>query len=121
MTIALFDIIQETTLSSGLGDLVFAGAVGSYLPFGSVLTDGQEFPYTVTDNVDEREGGTATYHAASNSFTRTTVLYSTNGGALVPFGAPEPKRARSMRVIRDSDNLITDIIQDDSDEEEIKK
>jgi hypothetical protein len=86
MTIALFDIIQETTNSTGTGDMTLAGAVGSYLPFGMFLTDGQQFPYTITDNASEREVGTGTYHAISNSFSRTTVLSSTNGGAAVPWG-----------------------------------
>ena len=81
-----FDRVRETTTTSGTGDITLAGAQTGYRTFSSVLTNGQTFYYVIADQGDANwEIGLGTYHSSGNTFTRTTVLASSNAGAAVNF------------------------------------
>lgn len=86
------DRILETSTTVGTGNLTLAGAVTGYRTFASVMATTDTCLYAVW-GVDgngsptgEWEGGIGTY-SALNTLTRTTVLESSNAGALVTFSA----------------------------------
>lgn len=88
MALALFDRVQETSASTGTGPILLTGAVLGYQTFSSV--SGAPFDqhyYTITDQTASAnwEVGFGEYEIATNTLTRTTVLSSSNGGALVNF------------------------------------
>lgn len=78
------DFRYETSISTGTGDIVLAGAVAGYGTFASYLSDGDQSSITVRNGA-EWETGIYTYVLATNKFQRTTVTDSSNGGALVNF------------------------------------
>jgi Pectate lyase superfamily protein len=79
------DFVQESTLTTGTGDLALGGAeLGGYATFASVLTDGAQALYVLQDPSNSaREVGIGTYHAGTNTLSRTQILASTNGGSVV--------------------------------------
>lgn len=89
MALALFDRIQETSTTTGTGPLTLTGAVLGYRTFLSVNTGAaqDQHYYTITDQTASAdwEVGFGEYDVATNTFTRTTVLSSSNAGALVNF------------------------------------
>lgn len=80
-----YDWIWETTTTAGTGDLTLAGAVAGWRAFSSQYADGDTFPYSIYDGSNYEEG-LGTYHATPNTFSRTTVYRSSNGGAAVNWG-----------------------------------
>jgi len=87
MALVLADRVLETTAVAGTGDAVLLGAQTNYQPF-SVVGNGNTTYYTIVDNTNsEWEVGIGTYITAGNLLQRTTVLSSSNGGALVYFGS----------------------------------
>ena len=86
------DRVLETSTSTGTGDFTLGGAVSGFNTFASKCTVGDRVPYAI-EAVDANgvptganETGIGTYSAA-NTLTRTTVLSSSNAGALVSFAA----------------------------------
>jgi hypothetical protein len=92
MAFKLFDRVQETTTTTGTGDITLAGAVTGFSTFASRYSTGDTLYYGVYEA--EADGtpngaweiGRGTYSAA-NTLTRTTVLSSSNSDALVNFAA----------------------------------
>jgi hypothetical protein len=86
------DRIKETTATVGVGALALAGAATGYRPFSAACAIGDTCYYAIEGvNADgtltgEWEVGFGTY-SALNTFTRTTVLTSSNAGAPVNFSA----------------------------------
>jgi hypothetical protein len=80
---------HELSTTVGTGDISLLGALPGRqsLLSGLGLTDGQTFYYTIQDQGGggNWEEGVATYHSASNTFTRTTVLHSSNSNNPVNF------------------------------------
>lgn len=88
MTDLRFDRVQETTATTGTGDVSLLGAPTSYQAFGAVLTNGQECYYCIThQTLNQWEVGLGTYNSGPNSLSRTSVLSSSNSGLPVNFGA----------------------------------
>lgn len=88
MALALYDRVQETSASTGTGPILLTGAVLGYQTFLSVSSAPiEQYYYTITDQVASAdwEVGFGDYEIATNTLTRTTVLSSSNGGALVNF------------------------------------
>jgi hypothetical protein len=84
----LYDRVREWTATAGTGDVALAGAITQFVAFGAAVDDGAEVAYAVVHRTaDEWETGVATYAAGTNTLTRTTVMASTNGGAVVNFSA----------------------------------
>ena len=85
----LFDRVKESTTTSGTGGIALGGAeTGGFQTFSAVLSDGQMCYYCIQDTPNSAwEVGVGTYNAGTNTLTRTTVLASSNSGALVNFAS----------------------------------
>ena len=92
MALTLKDRVLESSISTGTGDFVLAGAQTGYQTFG-VAGDGATVPYTIQGkNIDgtltgDWEVGIGTYTLSTNSISRDTVLESSNSNAKVFFPA----------------------------------
>lgn len=86
MALVLLDRVRETSATTGTGTITLAGAVYGYQPFSAVGNGNQTY-YTIYDQTSGAwEVGIGTYTLSGTTLSRTTVLASSNGGALVPFG-----------------------------------
>lgn len=81
----LADLVEETTTSTGTGDLTLGGAVAGRRPFSPTVEVGERFSYSI-DGGAEVETGTG-YLSAATTLVRETVKTSSNAGALVSFSA----------------------------------
>jgi hypothetical protein len=87
MALVLADRVRETSTTTGTGTITLAGAVYGYQSFSAVGNANQTY-YTIFDQTSGAwEVGIGTYTSSGTTLSRTTVLSSSNGGALVPFGA----------------------------------
>lgn len=85
MPLVVKDRVMETTSSTGTGTITLGGAVAGYQSF-SVIGNGNTTYYTIAGGT-EWEVGLGTYTSAGTTLSRTTVLESSNGNALVNFSA----------------------------------
>ena len=85
------DRVRDTTTTSGTGNITLAGVAPiNYRTFGSVLTTGDNFPYTIVSrSANEWETGVGTSVSAT-VFSRS-VVRSSNANALVNFSAATTK------------------------------
>ena len=87
MTLAVYDRVKETTTVVGTGTVTLLGAQTGYQSFAVVGT-GNTMPYYIADQSGVNwEVGIGTYTASGTTLARTTVLSSSNAGALVVFPA----------------------------------
>jgi hypothetical protein len=86
MAFVLRDRVRESSTTTGTGSITTAGAAGGYQPFSAVMNIGDTCWYAIVMPGSSWETGLATYTAA-NTLARTTVLESSNAGALVSFAA----------------------------------
>ncbi len=87
MPLVIADRVQETSTTAGTGTLTLAGAVTGYQSF-SAIGNGNTTYYTIFDpTTGAWEVGLGTYTASGTTLSRTTVLSSSNAGALVSFAA----------------------------------
>ena len=83
MALVINDRVRETTAVTGTGSATLLGAVTGYQAF-SVIGNGNTTYYTIADQGGPNwEVGLGTYNAGT--LARTTVLSSSNSGALVNF------------------------------------
>lgn len=86
------DRVKQTSSTTGTGDFTLSGSITGSVAFSAACTTGDTFPYVIqlVDGAGspgtEWEVGQGTYSGA-NTLTRTTVLASSNAGALVNFSA----------------------------------
>lgn len=85
MAIVVKDRVKETTTTTGTGTLTLAGAATGFQAF-SVIGDGNETFYTITDGTDW-EVGIGTYTLSGTTLSRDTILDSSNSGSAVNWGA----------------------------------
>lgn len=86
MALVLVDRVREISTTTGTGTITLAGAVYGYQPFSAVGNSNQTY-YTIYDQSSGAwEVGIGTYTLSGTTLSRTTVLSSSNGGALVNFG-----------------------------------
>ena len=85
MSFKVADRVHETTAVVGTGDASLLGALIGYQSFANVLSDGDACYYCI-EHSNQWEVGRGTYNAA-NTLTRSDVLDSSSGGALVDFTA----------------------------------
>jgi hypothetical protein len=85
MALIFADRVRETTTTTGTGTITLAGAVIGYQSFDAI-GNGNTTYYTINAG-DQWEVGIGTYSSSGTSLTRTTVLSSSNGDALVNFAA----------------------------------
>lgn len=87
MAIAVYDRVQETTSTTGTGSVTLLGAVLGFQTFAVVGNGGQTY-YCIADQGGANwEVGIGTYSTTGPTLARTTVLASSNAGALVSFTA----------------------------------
>jgi len=86
MALVLADRVRETSATTGTGTITLAGAMYGYQSF-AVIGNGNATYYTIYDQTSgDWEVGIGTYTTSGTALSRTTVLSSSNAGALVPFG-----------------------------------
>lgn len=86
MAFVLADRVLETSISTGTGSFVLAGARDGYQSFTDALNNGDTTYYTITDGTDW-EVGLGTWTESTVTLARTTVFSSSNSGSAVNFGA----------------------------------
>ena len=87
MALALKDRVKETTIVVGTGSATLLGSSIGFQPF-SVVGNGNTTYYCISDQFGSNwEVGIGTYSSSGNTLARTTVLASSNAGALVVFTA----------------------------------
>ena len=85
MALVLDDRVQETTTTTGTGTVTLAGASLGYQSFAAI-GNGNTTYYCITDGTNW-ETGIGTYTSSGTTFSRDTVLESSNSGSLVNFPA----------------------------------
>ena len=78
------NLVQETTTTTGTGTVTLEGPITGSLDFDSQCANNDTVPYTI-ENDTQKEVGIGTFLTGPDRIQRDTVLYSTNGGALVDF------------------------------------
>ena len=87
MAIVLNDRVRETTTIVGTGNATLLGAPAGYQSF-AIVGNGNTTYYCISDQAGVNwEVGIGTYASATPALARTTVLASSNAGALVSFTA----------------------------------
>lgn len=87
MALVLADRVQDTTTSTGTGNVTLSGSPpAGYQSFGAAIGNGNTTYYTINGG-SEWEVGIGTYVSASTALSRDTVLASSNSGNLVNFSA----------------------------------
>lgn len=80
------DRVQETCNSPLTGSISLLGAVSGFQTFSSAIGNSNTTFYTIADQSGTNwEVGVGTYSTTGNALARTTVLASSNAGALVNF------------------------------------
>jgi hypothetical protein len=89
MTIGFLDVCKFQPVSGGLGDWVFATALQGYQsPTDANAVNGDEYRYRAESaDLTQWEIGTGLYDSGTGTFARTTILFSSTGGAKVNFSA----------------------------------
>lgn len=86
MALIVADRVQETTTTTGTGNVTLLGAASGYQAFSAVCANGDECVYCIADQSGTNwEVGLGTYVSATPALARTTVLASSNSGSLVSF------------------------------------
>ena len=87
MALLVADRVQETTTTTGTGNIALDGAVTGYQTFASALANGDTTYYTIADQTGSNwEVGLGTFTSPS-TLARTTILSSSNSGSAVSFTA----------------------------------
>lgn len=89
-----YDLIQNTSLTIGLGPFTLLGPTQGHLPW-SIVPDGTKVYYNISDGINV-EVGKGVISSTGTILTRTTVLTSTNSNALVNFPAGVKKVALTV-------------------------
>jgi hypothetical protein len=84
MAFILDDRVRETTITTGTGSITTAGAPGGFQPFSAVMSVGDTCWYAIVSPGTAWETGSGTY-TGTNTIARTSVISSSNAGALVNF------------------------------------
>lgn len=101
MALIRADLIKESTLSNGTGNIVTIGAAIGSRPFSAVCSIGDTFYYSLRgfdllgNPTGEFETGIGTY-VAVNTIARTTVQTSSNGGGHISLASPVAQIAISL-------------------------
>ena len=84
MALVLADRVRETSTTTGTGSVTLGGAYTSFQTFLAGIGNGNTTYYTIAGQTgSEWEVGIGTYTSAGTTLARTTVLASSNAGALV--------------------------------------
>lgn len=88
MAFVVADRVLETCSAPGTGTVTLLGATTGYQTFLAAIGNANTTYYTIADQTGGNwEVGIGTYTSAGNTLARTTVLASSNAGALVNFSS----------------------------------
>ncbi len=87
MALVLADRVKETTTVTGTGTATLLGAATGYQTFAVIGNANTTYYCIAGQGTSEWEVGIGTYTASGTTLARTTVLSSSNAGALVSFSA----------------------------------
>lgn len=87
MALVVADRVRETTSVTGTGTATLLGAVLGFQTFSAVGNANTTYYCIAGQGTSEWEVGIGTYTASGTTLARTTVLTSSNAGALVNFSA----------------------------------
>lgn len=87
MAFVLADRVRETTTTTGTGTVTLAGAVTGFQTFAAIGNANITYYTIAGQGTSEWEVGIGTYTSSGTTLSRTTVLASSNAGALVNFSA----------------------------------
>lgn len=83
MTLKLYTRVLEYTSTAGTGNVVFNGTRTGYRTFGSVLSNGDTFPYCILDPINgDWEEGVGTFISGSNAMSRSVEQSSAAGAPI---------------------------------------
>lgn len=84
MAYIIADRIRAISTTTGTGALTLGSSPSGYSSFGSVMADSDTCPYIIVGRTTtEWEVGIGTYTASGTTLTRTTIIASSNSGAVV--------------------------------------
>ena len=87
MALIVKDRVRETSATTGTGTLTLSGAVSGFQSFSAIGNANETYYTIVNAATGDWEVGIGTYTASGTTLSRNQVLESSNGGALVNFGA----------------------------------
>ena len=87
MAFVLADRVKETTTTTGTGTLTLLGASTGFQSFSAIGNTNTTYYTIAAQTGTEWEVGIGTYASSGTTLARTTVISSSNAGALVNFTA----------------------------------
>ena len=87
MAFVLADRVKETTTTTGTGTVTLLGASAGYQSFAVIGNTNTTYYTIAAQTGTEWEVGIGTYTSSGTTLARTTVISSSNAGALVNFSA----------------------------------
>lgn len=87
MAFVLADRVKETTTTTGTGTVTLLGASTGFQSFSAIGNANTTYYTIAGQSNSEWEVGIGTYTSSGTTLTRTTVISSSNAGALVNFSA----------------------------------
>ena len=86
-SLVLADRVKETTTTTGTGTVTLLGASTGFQSFSAIGNSNSTYYTIVGQTGTEWEVGIGTYTSSGTTLSRSTVLASSNAGALVSFSA----------------------------------
>lgn len=108
MALVLANRVQETTATTGTGTITLAGAVAGFQSFAAI-GNGNTTYYTIVSG-NNWEVGLGTYSTTGPTLARTTILASSNAGAVITLSGTSNVFAdypAERAVSRDANNILT--------------
>ena len=87
MAVVLADRVKETTTTTGTGTVTLLGASTGFQSFSTIGNTNTTYYTIAGQTTSEWEVGIGTYTLSGTTLARTTVIASSNAGALVNFSA----------------------------------
>ena len=87
MAFVLADRVKETTTTTGTGTVTLLGASLGFQSFSAIGNANTTYYTIAGQSTSEWEVGIGTYTSSGTTLARTTVISSSNAGALVNFSA----------------------------------
>ena len=87
MAFVLADRVKETTTTTGTGTVTLLGASTGFQSFSAIGNTNTTYYTIAGQTTSEWEVGIGTYTSSGTTLARTTVISSSNTGALVNFSA----------------------------------
>lgn len=87
MAFVLADRVKETTTTTGTGTVTLLGAATGFQSFSAIGNTNTTYYTIAGQTTSEWEVGIGTYTSSGTTLARTTVVSSSNAGALVNFSA----------------------------------